>query len=962
MKKAGHILLLFFCSLAWVSAQSPFFINHRPAEQYAQATAELIYEDENSGMWLGTTGGLFFFDGISFYPYLKEDSTSNYVRSIFRDRSQLFWVGYDDGSIYHLKKQKLVRWQPEEGLPGVAVTGFSEDGQGRLWFSTYGEGLYFIDKKRLYNINSDDGLLGDDIYVMAPDKDGNIWIGTDSGINICSFKNQQKKLSALTRKDGLPDYIVREILPDASGNMWIGTYEGGVSRYNWATKKIENPLPRWGGAIVTSLELFEQKELWIGTEGAGIYRYSLDDGGLSSLPNFANAKVFDLLKDTEGNIWTLTNNNGISSANRQFEFIEADFENMQAIFIDRENNLWAGTENGLFFYQPNENGQGRFQPHLADLGLNIISLFEDEYGNLWIGTFGKGLFCYQKETGRLEQFTEKDGLTNDNVLSIDGIGGHLWLATLGGATEMTYQKDVFENGKLAFHNFNQEDGLGTNFIYKVFIDSQKRAWFGTDGKGISVLENGKITNYPTAEHGRHGEKGQKEGAKLNAVYSITEDHAGHIWLSTDKSGIYEFDGENFSHLTVKEGIRNLKISSLATDANGKVVIVHPSGVDILTPETHHLIYYDDDVGIHDIDPNINAFCKDRFGNIWIGTNKAIIKYTALKEDLEIHPRTLLDKVSVFLEPIDFHAVNSFGHQQNNFVFNYTGLWYTDPKVVKYRYQLEGYDPGWIESKDRQATYSSLPSGDYVFKITSTENDAWSDEPIIKYGFKIQSPFWSQFWFIALCLLTLGGLSYWLVKNWDKKLQRENMLERIKAESELNVLKAQINPHFLFNIFNTLVAVIEEDPATAVVYIEKLADFYRSMLQLRDREIISLQEEIELVKNYAYLLEKRYGKNFRLNININGEDAYVVPLALQMLVENAVKHNVISKAKPLFVEIKRDGEDYVSVINNLQPKINKEASTHFGLQSLSRRYALLANKKIIVQKTDAQFKISIPLIE
>ena len=960
MNGLGKIWLLVFWVVA-ANAQKPFFKIHELGEPFQKAIPEIIYEDNNSALWVGTTEGLFLYDGIEYRPYLKEDSTSNHVRSIFRDSKDRFWVGYEDGTICHLARHRLVRWSIEEGSPKVPVNGFTEDAKGNIWISTYGEGVYFYDEKRLYNFNTDDGLLGDDIYVMQAAMPDQIWVGTDRGISKCTFSNNRKSIENYTSQNGLPDDIVKAILINKEGQLWVGTYDGGVALFDPAKKTFSRPLPDRHLGIVNCLEIFEGTDLWIGTQDNGLWRYSLAQGDLSPLPSLENAKVTDLLRDIEGNIWMVSSTHGICSANRQFEFIPTDIENVQSVLADSKNRLWIGTPNGLFAHSADRSGANSFQQYGPLANLNTTSLYEDVFGNIWIGTFGDGLYIFQPNTGAVRHLHTSNGLEDGNILSIDGIDDRVWIATLGGAMEITYDQQVIQNGDLGFRSISRRDNLGTNFIYKVFIDSKGRAWFGTDGKGISVLENGVVKNYPVAKH-EHQEGKSDEDYQLHAVYSITEDKKGGIWLSTDNAGIFEFDGDHFTHLTVKEGIRDLEITSLATDANGQIIIVHPTGLDVLTPSSKHLIYYDDEVGVHDLDPNLNAVCTDRFGNVWIGGKNKIIKYTALKEDLEIHPRTFLNNVSVFLEPIDFEETTVFSHQQNNLVFGYLGIWYTDPQIVKYRYQLTGYDLDWIESKDRQATYSNLPSGKYTFQVTSTENDAWADEPIVTYSFEVLPPIWMRWWLIAIVLGAIVGLFYLYQKNRDRRIQLVNLLEKDKVESQLAALKAQINPHFLFNSFNTLVSVIEESPQLAVEYVENLSDFYRKIMQLRDKEIISIQEEIELVKNYAFLLEKRYGKNFKLHVNLNGQQTYIVPFTLQLLVENAVKHNIISKSKPLKVDIEMGEEGYIMVKNNIQPKLTKEKSTNFGLQSLSQRYKLLGNKKVKVEESATFFKVSIPIIE
>ncbi len=948
--------LTIWCFACWwlLNAQTPHFKFHPLGGEWEETRVSLVYESASGMLWFGADQGLFQYDGRKYTFWPSGDSVARAVTAIYQDRQGMLWVGYDNGDIYtKTKTGHLTLWKVEEGLPKAPVVAILEDAQGVLWLATYGEGLYYFRNGRMYNLNTDDGLLGNDIYALVKDKNNRLWAATDGGISICALRNGNKSVYNLTRAQGLPDDIVRAILPDEKGNCWVGTYDRGFCYFNTQTWQFEYPPVEWTNGVINCFELYEDRELWIGADGKGVFRYDLNSRQLQQLAcseKSLSSKVVDLHKDIEGNIWVINNIDGVCSANRQFEFILNRLDNIQAVLADSRFQLWVCAQSGLYRYQT--NGKSVFLPQLPQLNANVLSLYEDNYQNIWIGTFGGGVYCYQPASGRLRHFSESDGLTNGSVLSIDGFNNKIWLATLGGVTELNFNGNPLAvSADFSIRNFNQESGLGTNFIYKVFVDSKGRTWFGADGRGVSVLDNGRITHYPKAG-----------SIPLSAVYAITEDRRGHIWFSTDKQGIFEFDGEQFVQLTVKEGIREQAITSLGTDRKGNIVMVHQSGVDLLDPQTRHLIYFDEEVGIRNIDPNLNALTIDRLGNVWIGAQHQVLRYTALKENLSIHPRILLDKVSIFLDPVDILKQNEFAHHQNNFIFDFVGLWYTDPKTVKYRYKLEGLNPDWIISGDPRATYSNLPPGNYTFIVSATENDAFDQEPAVSYSFRINTPLWRRPWFLIAAILLIGALLYWLMKQREHRLHREALLNKEKIESQYEALKSQINPHFLFNSFNTLITIIDEDPKLAVAYVEKLSDFYRSILQYREKELIPLKEEIELVKSYAFLLNTRYGDNFGLHIKVNGEPTYVAPLTLQILVENAVKHNVISKARPLNVEIALEEDGYLSVSNNLQPKLTPERSTGFGLQSVRARYALLIDKPILVDQNDRVFKVSIPLIK
>lgn len=891
------------------------------------------------------------YDGFDFQTFQRMDTTGvNKVTAIFKDEAAILWVGYEDGAIFHLNQHDiLMPWEPEEGLPKVAISGFAQDEAGRIWFATYGEGLYYWDGRRMYNFGAEEGLTGLDIYVLAKDNSGRMWVGTDGGISICWLEDGKKKVKTLGREEGLPDEIVRYILPDSEGNCWVGTYEQGFCQINETTMEVSFPLKNWHHGVIKSMELIEDRELWIGTESNGVWQFDLKEKSIKQLKYQAlsTAKIFDLHMDWEGNMWVLSNQEGLLSTNCHFAFIQNDLENLQAIRMDGRNRLWVGVQTGLYLFESDSLGDGIFKMILPD---NVLSLFEDAYGNIWVGTFGNGVILLDPNLNQQRRISEQNGLPNGSILSIDGTSNHIWLATLGGVVELDLSHNPMHYPASVIRQLDYETELGTNFIYKVFVDQKQRTWFGTDGQGISVLENGQLKRYLEAD-----------SVPIKSVYSITEDAQGHIWFSTVRNGVYGFDGQNFRHLGYKEGLRDLNISGLVTDKNGKILILHPRGIDHFDPTTNHLIYFGREAGVEHIDPNLNTYSFDNRGDIWIGTDKGIIRYAALSSDLSIHPANILKSVSVNFKSLQKGALPRLKYNENNLAFEYVGLWYTDPGSVRYRYKLEGYNHDWIISKDNQAVYPNLPHGEYTFMVSSTENGRFHNEPIIQYAFHISPPIWLQTWFIILFILLFVGLIYLFIRTREKRMQREAALVKEKLESQFETLKSQINPHFLFNNFNTLITIIEENPSLAVEYVEKLADFYRSILQYREKELIPLEEELKMVEDYTFLLKKRFGNNLHVAIEKGEQGSYIVPLTLQMLLENAVKHNIISKQQPLEIAIYPENGSYITIRNHLQRKIVAEPSTGFGLDSIIKRYGLLTAKKVLIGEADNEFKVSIPIM-
>jgi LytS/YehU family sensor histidine kinase len=217
----------------------------------------------------------------------------------------------------------------------------------------------------------------------------------------------------------------------------------------------------------------------------------------------------------------------------------------------------------------------------------------------------------------------------------------------------------------------------------------------------------------------------------------------------------------------------------------------------------------------------------------------------------------------------------------------------------------------------------------------------------------------------LCTLCVVAIyeSFYFKNELRKSVEEKELLKRESLNAQLSALKTQVNPHFLFNNLNTLSAVIPEDPQKAVDFVQRLAKVYRHILEVRDTSCIPLQEELDVLKAYAFLLETRFGDNLSIRIDIPPEKLQrkIVPLSLQILMENAIKHNIVSSEKPLRVAIScEDGRLVVS--NNVQKKNQVNESTGIGLDNIRNRYRLLSDLPVEVSESGHHFTVSIPLID
>ena len=192
---------------------------------------------------------------------------------------------------------------------------------------------------------------------------------------------------------------------------------------------------------------------------------------------------------------------------------------------------------------------------------------------------------------------------------------------------------------------------------------------------------------------------------------------------------------------------------------------------------------------------------------------------------------------------------------------------------------------------------------------------------------------------------------------------KNKLERLSAEQKLSTLKNQVNPHFLFNSLNTLVTIIPEEPELAIKFVQELSKSYRGILEVRDEKLISIETELNSLESYMYLLKTRFQGKIQIYNRLDAKvmNQFILPLSLQILIENAVKHNITSKSKPLEIKIYNDDE-YVIVENNLQKKDQNYGSTKLGLENIKSRYKLLVNKNIKVIEDSNSFVVKLPIIK
>lgn len=890
-----------------------------------------LFTTDDPFLYITADKRLIRYDGRNQWA-LWGDSVTNSEATALHSFADSLWIGYDNGQIRKSKGQDNSWWNRFEKKPRARIKHLEKNNKGQLWTATYGSGVYFHDGKIQYHFTEDDGLISGDIYDGAVLADQSFLVTTDPGIFRCSVVNGKKRVLPVTSKDQ-PTPILVEIWYEARQNLLIGkSYDQKVYVIDLTLGKIRQipfPFP-----VKQGLTYYNGLVFAIDEKGSfPVWTYDTKSDNLQKflLKGIENdISVIDAAMHKEGTMWILCKNNGLLSIQTSVYLYDVPLKNIQAVEYHAKG-VYLGDERGLYEMDLN----GNLVQKVADE--NILSLYLDEEKQvLWAGTYGNGILQLQLTSGKLKRIRSRDGLLDDNVFSIQRSGSSYWIATLAGVQE------VSEDGRPG-RVLQAKDGLPTDYIYTIFLDENQAMWLGTEGKGLVSVQDNKISRY----------------ADKTTVISVAGDSRGVIWFATLRHGLGRWDGKRLTWYTRKEGLTSEKLTGVFCDPEGNVYVTHSSGVDWIKPSGDHIVYLGNIPGLNVWKMNNNAFDFEKGFPLVTGIAGHVILYNP-RHYTDVTPELVENAIQCGLTVLPEGEMVTLPHDQHNLSVDFSGIYFADPDHVQFRYKLEPQENEWRYTKNMKLVYTELKPGTYTFTVEVGLHNYYFTNQQKKYRFTILPPFYQTGWFYSL-VFCLSGLFLWGVVSYRNKQKKRWMeMETEKVRIQLETLKSQINPHFLFNSFNTLIGTIEEDKNLAIQFAEKMSDFYRNILEYRDKNLITLEEEWRLHEDYVFLLKQRYGENLQFVTSVDHRNTYyIIPLTMQLLTENAIKHNIVSSVKPLVVHITQDGDQLI-VSNTIQVRKTVDKSTHFGLQSLTKRYKSLFNKEIQITNKDNIFSVIIPL--
>jgi len=737
---------------------------------------ESILQDSTGIIWFGTNRGLFRYDGFSYEKFTASDGLAeDRISSLCWIQEDLLWIGHTGGSISQYNGREFSSFEPEEGLGKVEITDIAVDPFGQIWYSCLGEGLFRYDGRHLANFDTEDGLSDNYVYDIEIDQKGELWLATDYGISHFSRDTFQR----ISMKDGLPDNIVR-ILEFSEDRLWLGTDESGISSYDTLSGSFVN-FGNWEYGPVNGLVHLSENKLWVSTEGKGlieveiskdstaVYKQKTETEGLIS--NSLNT----IIKDIEENIWIGGRRGIVQLLPPLFEFLDMEsglpFEQANSLLKDRTGNLWVCSEMGLFRGIPNNSDQQNWENISEKLqleGVSFISLYEDTQGSIWAGSLGSGLVVIDPEHMRFKMVDKTNGLSDDNIINITGQDHLVWISTLGGGV-IKYDLEQDQ-----FMHFNQS-GLKDNYIYSCRVDPDARVWVAASLQFPHYIQDDSLKFLSDSSFA------------VPALYGIAIDSSGQIWFNTLSNGVLKLGKQAVEQYGPEQGVRYQEIQSLVFDKYDNLLIFANEGLQIMDMEIGSSIYLDEQTGLGYRYPVLNSVFTDQDQQIWFGTNTGIIKYNPdFLYITEQVPRVYISTLRLFDSSVD-RTRRRYGYRSNNFTFGYTGLWYKNPELLTFRYQLEGYDLDWnYFHRNRVITYPKLPPGHYTFRVeVSIDGLNWNKPDEGVYVCRIVPPFWKRLWFIfgAILFVIIGILFYIRLRLNGLEKAKKLLEEQVKLRTE-----------------------------------------------------------------------------------------------------------------------------------------------------------------------------------
>jgi len=924
------------------TAQSVTYKLYTTGDGLPSATIYHILQDREGFMWYATDAGVSRFDGKHFTNYtLKDGLGENEILVMGQDHLNRIWFLGFSGSLSYFHNGKIYNNRNDSIIVKVGNHGtllhYYEDKKNRIWLSS------------VYGYTVIDGT--DVQYIAAVEK--NI---PAPGLVYTDSSNKISYINSMFRTYTYLD----------DGSLLYPTHDSIMQINEKGSQLIFRLDKTVYEATVEGIAETNDKRLWLSTATDGVYCYDLRE--LQRPPEHYLPGVI-----------------------------------MTTIRCDKEDNVWAGTRNkGIYMIQPWHGLAITYNSSNSVLPDNSYSVTRAEDGTYIVGSDASQLYEVSAK-GITQLPTSTLRLPHNRVVCTECIGPYLFAATDKGLLQ--YDRNLKKSRYISLRYRTEKNGGDARAIKAVC------KW----KNGLAVAEGYNIYVDSTSGCIENGEPLVSIDANTSRKYTVFADRDNMLWYSAT-SGLYSYDGhKTMWHPSVNEHIHE-KISDIAQLKDGTLVLAtHGNGLIFMRNDSvlktlgqaeglahdicRRLFIHDNTVyvataggitvfnwldgvigNVH-IYTTSNGLATDNVNDIW--ANDAVICASTSGGLTFLNARTVarhrpppmlyITAVHNMQHLLQEDTVYHFDYKQNSLQFDFIGISFRSAAAVHYRYRLSATEP-WMYTDNNSVIYSSLLPSNYRFEVSARiHNEPWSAARIIT--FYIATPFWRTWWFVSLLsIISATGIFFlfrYRVRANARKQTEGLRFKRQITELEQQALQAMMNPHFIFNVMNTIQqAINESDTHRANIYLSDFARLIRMNLEISAKRYITLEEEIAWLELYLSLEQIRFGQRLRYTIvvdpTIDQYETLVPVMLLQPYIENAIWHGILPGEMNGYVQvdIMKHNEDSlcVTITDNgvgrpHEPTITPGRKTHVsrGMQLTRQRLELLSKltgKEVSINIEDA----------
>ena len=753
----GLLVILFVVAASPCPALNPTLLptqyvadNWQIADGLPQSTVQALARTPDGYLWMGTQEGLTRFDGTRFTVFEPGNESAipdKNITALHVDKAGTLWIGTRLGLA--LLEHGRFRSGPLSGdIARAYIRTIAEGRDGHLWIGTDDIGVIEIAGDTVRAFDASDGLIDVRIRALQPSADGALWVGTRSGLQ----RFDGRRFEPIALRDAQTAESVMSLHEDADGTLWVGTGAGALYRSRGQSFEVMAKDGQFGSAILAMLRDGDGN-LWFAPHSGGLVRWR--DGVFSRLATgmFVNSDLRALLEDNEGSLWIGTYGLGLLRLHDGKFVTAGETEGLSGdltwtIVPRRAGGVWVGSDGGLSSYDA-----GEFRHIDGPRGqqkTRVRSIVEDRGGSVWVGTEGAGLYRLDPG-GSIRLFNVHNGLSGDSVTALlEDRAGRIWVGTNEGLDMIAHDTVVSMQSKL--------DASTLAPVHLLYEDHAGNLWVATESNGLFVV-GATATRHLTVA----------DGLPSDWVISLHEDERGVVWLGTT-NGLAVWRDNRVISLVRFGGPMRETILQVLEDASHQIWFTTNKGLmtapradlDALAAgenfsPAYHIYGVADGLRSPEFDGgNTSAGCVSPDGLLWFPGVHGIVRVDPAHIPTNRQPPPVhIEKVAIDNAPValtDGIAIAPGAHQWE---FDYTGLSLLIPQRSRFRYQLEGFDAGWVDAGNRRtAFYTRLAPGTYTFRVTASNNDGVWSAPGASFRFTLKPHLYQTAWFWALCVLSV----------------------------------------------------------------------------------------------------------------------------------------------------------------------------------------------------------------